>query len=65
MRQFDHPHIVKLVGVCTDHPVWMVMELCKYGEVSDEQLWIKVVAKVLNIFLNGIRRKKHDWRLDV
>ncbi|XP_077971067.1 focal adhesion kinase 1-like isoform X2 [Styela clava] len=33
MRQFDHPHIVSLIGVCTDHPVWIVMEFCKYGEM--------------------------------
>ncbi|CAK8691159.1 unnamed protein product [Clavelina lepadiformis] len=33
MRQFDHPHIVKLIGVCTDHPIWIVMEFCKYGEM--------------------------------
>nr|CAB3265270.1 focal adhesion kinase 1 [Phallusia mammillata] len=33
MRQFNHAHIVKLIGVCTDHPVWIVMEFCKYGEM--------------------------------
>ncbi|KAI3358079.1 hypothetical protein L3Q82_003090 [Scortum barcoo] len=25
MRQFDHPHIVKLIGVITENPVWIIM----------------------------------------
>ncbi|KAF7210967.1 transcript variant X4 [Nothobranchius furzeri] len=33
MRQFDHPHIVKLIGVITDNPVWIIMELCTLGEL--------------------------------
>ncbi|KAJ3597213.1 hypothetical protein NHX12_000742 [Muraenolepis orangiensis] len=33
MRQFDHPHIVKLMGVITDNPVWILMELCTLGEL--------------------------------
>uniref|UniRef100_A0A8C9Y7T4 Focal adhesion kinase 1 n=1 Tax=Sander lucioperca TaxID=283035 RepID=A0A8C9Y7T4_SANLU len=33
MRQFDHPHIVKLMGVITDNPVWIIMELCTLGEL--------------------------------
>ncbi|KAF7644419.1 hypothetical protein LDENG_00222170, partial [Lucifuga dentata] len=32
MRQFDHPHIVKLIGVITENPVWIIMELCTLGE---------------------------------
>ncbi|KAG7254182.1 hypothetical protein CRUP_004632, partial [Coryphaenoides rupestris] len=31
MRQFDHPHIIKLMGVITDNPVWIIMELCTLG----------------------------------
>lgn len=34
MRQFDHPHIVKLIGVITENPVWIIMELCTLGEVN-------------------------------
>lgn len=34
MRQFDHPHIVKLIGVITENPVWIIMELCTLGEVT-------------------------------
>ncbi|XP_070195798.1 focal adhesion kinase 1-like isoform X3 [Littorina saxatilis] len=34
MQQFDHPHIVKLIGICSDNrPVWIVMELAKHGEM--------------------------------
>ncbi|XP_066873490.1 focal adhesion kinase 1 isoform X28 [Kogia breviceps] len=33
MRQFDHPHIVRLVGVITENPVWIIMELCTLGEL--------------------------------
>ncbi|ODM93769.1 Focal adhesion kinase 1 [Orchesella cincta] len=33
MQQFDHPHIVKLIGVCSDAPIWIIMELAEYGEM--------------------------------
>ncbi|KAK5606775.1 putative serine/threonine protein phosphatase [Crenichthys baileyi] len=33
MHQFDHPHIVKLMGVITENPVWIIMELCTLGEL--------------------------------
>ncbi|KAL8623580.1 hypothetical protein ACOMHN_000185 [Nucella lapillus] len=34
MQQFDHPHIVKLIGICSEsRPVWIVMELAKHGEM--------------------------------
>uniref|UniRef100_A0A0B7BAE7 non-specific protein-tyrosine kinase n=1 Tax=Arion vulgaris TaxID=1028688 RepID=A0A0B7BAE7_9EUPU len=34
MQQFEHPHIVKLIGICSDtRPVWIVMELAKHGEM--------------------------------
>uniref|UniRef100_A0A674ENI1 Focal adhesion kinase 1 n=1 Tax=Salmo trutta TaxID=8032 RepID=A0A674ENI1_SALTR len=33
MRQFDHPHIVKLIGVITENPGWIIMELCTLGEL--------------------------------
>ncbi|XP_073319654.1 focal adhesion kinase 1-like isoform X1 [Pagrus major] len=33
MRQFDHPHIVKLIGVITENPVWIIMDLCTLGEL--------------------------------
>jgi focal adhesion kinase 1 len=33
MEQFDHPHITKLIGVCSDSPVLIVMELAEIGEM--------------------------------
>ena len=34
MQQFDHPHIIKLLGVCMESPIWIVMELAQLGEVG-------------------------------
>lgn len=33
MQRFDHPHIIKLIGFCSETPVWIVMELAKLGEL--------------------------------
>lgn len=33
MQQFEHPHIIKLIGVCSECPSWIVMELAKLGEL--------------------------------
>ncbi|XP_045463688.1 focal adhesion kinase 1-like isoform X3 [Harmonia axyridis] len=33
MQKFDHPHIIKLVGICSASPVWIVMELARLGEL--------------------------------
>jgi len=34
MQKFDHPHIIKLIGVCTEQPVLLIMELARLGEVG-------------------------------
>lgn len=34
MKNLNHQHIVKLIGIIEDDPVWIVMELYQYGEVS-------------------------------
>lgn len=34
MRNLDHPHIVKLIGIIEEEPTWIIMELYPYGEVS-------------------------------
>ena len=36
MQKFHHPHIIKLVGVCTEQPVLLIMELARLGEVRDQ-----------------------------
>ena len=33
MQKFEHPHIIKLIGVCTEQPVLLIMELARLGEV--------------------------------
>ena len=33
MQQFEHPHIIRLIGVCSEAPIWLVMELAKLGEM--------------------------------
>lgn len=33
MKKLDHPHIVRLIGIIEEDPVWIVMELYKFGEV--------------------------------
>ncbi|XP_071499164.1 tyrosine-protein kinase Fer-like [Diadema antillarum] len=34
LKQYDHPNIVKLIGVCTDkHPIYIVMELVPGGDL--------------------------------
>uniref|UniRef100_A0A673L1K7 non-specific protein-tyrosine kinase n=1 Tax=Sinocyclocheilus rhinocerous TaxID=307959 RepID=A0A673L1K7_9TELE len=34
MKKLDHPHIVRLIGIIEEDPVWIVMELYKYGELG-------------------------------
>lgn len=33
MKNLNHQHIVKLIGIIEESPVWIVMELYPYGEV--------------------------------
>jgi len=33
MRQFEHPHIIKLIGLVTQNPTYLVMELAPFGEL--------------------------------
>ncbi|KAM4522284.1 protein tyrosine kinase 2 beta, b isoform 1-T4 [Odontesthes bonariensis] len=35
MKKLDHPHIVRLIGIIEDDPVWIVMELYQYGELGN------------------------------
>lgn len=34
MRQFEHPHIIKFIGVCPETPALIAMELAKFGELK-------------------------------
>lgn len=33
MKNLKHQHIVRLIGIIEENPVWIVMELYPYGEV--------------------------------
>ncbi|CAF4235878.1 unnamed protein product, partial [Rotaria sp. Silwood2] len=33
MQNFTHPHIIKLIGVCTEQPVLLIIELARLGEL--------------------------------
>lgn len=33
MKQFDHPHIIKLIGICLEDQCYIVMELAAFGEM--------------------------------
>lgn len=35
MQQLEHANIIKLIGVCSASPVYVVMELATYGELRD------------------------------
>ncbi|XP_017171419.1 protein-tyrosine kinase 2-beta isoform X2 [Mus musculus] len=34
MKNLDHPHIVKLIGIIEEEPTWIIMELYPYGELG-------------------------------
>ncbi|CAG5932941.1 unnamed protein product [Menidia menidia] len=47
MKNLDHPHIVRLIGVIEVDPVWIVMELYEHGELGNylvEQQYILTTA---------------------
>ena len=35
LKEVDHPHVIKLLGACTDRrgPVYLIMEFAKYGSL--------------------------------
>ncbi|XP_065819695.1 protein tyrosine kinase 2 beta, b isoform X1 [Labrus bergylta] len=35
MKNLDHQHIVKLIGIIEEDPVWIVMELYEHGELGN------------------------------
>lgn len=34
MQQFEHKHIIRLIGICSTSPVLILMELAKFGELK-------------------------------
>lgn len=46
MQKFDHPHIIRLIGICSSSPIWIVMELARFGEL---RAYLKTHAKKLKL----------------
>jgi len=78
MLQFDHPHIIRLIGVCSAPPVWIVMELAALGEVSssvpvgERNIAMSVPVRahmrlmnliILSVYVPVLGRPKGDSRL--
>ncbi|KAF7258576.1 hypothetical protein EG68_04236, partial [Paragonimus skrjabini miyazakii] len=38
MNEFNHPHIIRLFGICSDNPIWLVMEYAPLGEMRHYML---------------------------
>ncbi|XP_036745041.1 protein-tyrosine kinase 2-beta isoform X4 [Manis pentadactyla] len=51
MRNLDHPHIVKLIGIIEEEPTWIIMELYPYGELGHYLERNKSSLKVLTLVL--------------
>lgn len=72
MKNLDHPHIVKLIGIIEEDPVWIVMELYQYGELghylAQNQKTLTVITLVLFslqickalVYLEGVNMVHRD-----
>uniref|UniRef100_A0A3B4AX71 non-specific protein-tyrosine kinase n=1 Tax=Periophthalmus magnuspinnatus TaxID=409849 RepID=A0A3B4AX71_9GOBI len=72
MKKLDHPHIVKLIGIIEEDPVWIVMELYQHGELghylAQNQKTLTVITLVLFslqickalVFLEGVNMVHRD-----
>ncbi|XP_075057251.1 protein-tyrosine kinase 2-beta isoform X2 [Mixophyes fleayi] len=55
MRNLDHPHIVKLIGIIEDDPIWIVMELYAFGELGHYLEKNKSTLQVLTMILYSLQ----------
>ncbi|XP_017511297.2 protein-tyrosine kinase 2-beta isoform X1 [Manis javanica] len=55
MRNLDHPHIVKLIGIIEEEPTWIIMELYPYGELGHYLERNKNSLKVLTLVLYALQ----------
>uniref|UniRef100_A0A8D1KKP1 Protein-tyrosine kinase 2-beta n=1 Tax=Sus scrofa TaxID=9823 RepID=A0A8D1KKP1_PIG len=55
MKNLDHPHIVKLIGIIEDEPTWIIMELYPYGELGHYLERNKNSLKVLTLILYSLQ----------
>ncbi|XP_074066091.1 protein-tyrosine kinase 2-beta isoform X2 [Macrotis lagotis] len=55
MKNLDHPHIVKLIGIIEEEPTWIIMELYSYGELGHYLEHNKNSLKVLTLILYSLQ----------
>ncbi|RXN29334.1 tyrosine kinase 2-beta isoform X1 [Labeo rohita] len=58
MKKLDHPHIVRLIGIIEEDPVWIVMELYKYGELGNYLLENKHKLTTVTLILYSLQISK-------
>ncbi|XP_056287443.1 protein-tyrosine kinase 2-beta-like [Pseudoliparis swirei] len=51
MKNLDHPHIVRLIGVIEVDPVWIVMELLDHGELGSYLVQEKYILTTATLTL--------------
>ncbi|KAK1171186.1 protein-tyrosine kinase 2-beta-like isoform X2 [Acipenser oxyrinchus oxyrinchus] len=55
MKTLDHPHIVRLIGIIEEDPVWIVMELYKYGELGHYLVENKNTLRTVTLVLYSLQ----------
>ncbi|XP_036279676.1 protein-tyrosine kinase 2-beta isoform X2 [Pipistrellus kuhlii] len=55
MKNLDHPHIVKLIGIIEEEPTWIIMELYPHGELGHYLERNKSSLKVLTLVLYSLQ----------
>uniref|UniRef100_A0A3P8TQF2 non-specific protein-tyrosine kinase n=1 Tax=Amphiprion percula TaxID=161767 RepID=A0A3P8TQF2_AMPPE len=55
MKDLDHPHIVRLIGVIEVDPVWIVMELYEHGELGKYLLEEKYILTTTTLILYSLQ----------
>ena len=74
MQNFDHPHIIKIIGICLIEPLAIVMELAKFGQLKTylennrdqiELITLLLYCYQLNSAMTYLESKKyvHRYRL--
>ncbi|KAK6488665.1 protein-tyrosine kinase 2-beta-like isoform X1 [Huso huso] len=55
MKTLEHPHIVRLIGIIEEDPVWIVMELYKYGELGHYLVENKNTLRTVTLVLYSLQ----------
>lgn len=58
MKKLDHPHIVRLVGIIEEDPVWIVMELYQFGELGNYLVENKHQLTTVTLILYSLQISK-------